>query len=176
MLLFLYLIRRRKRLLILDLNGVLVHREHISKLNGVDKSEAIRKDKIFIWKRPNVDEFLRWCSKHFDVAIWSSVKKHNLDPILETLDIKPVFVWDQSRCVKVTPHPDPNSDKPDCLTKPLHVLWKDPWWYNSANTYIVDDCQYKMKCNPKANVILVSAWNKDTKKDLGLFQLKERLK
>ena len=171
----------KRRLLILDLNDVLICRKHISDVmkHDIDTTHAIRKGNMFFWARPGVDIFLRWCTQRFDVAVWSSMAKHNLNIALSVLDFKPMYVWDQSHCCRVTPHPDPRSTKPDCLTKPLAGIHKNDklfLWYSCDNIYIVDNCPYKMKYNAEKNVVLVDAWDIYNDDDMGLYNLFKKLK
>jgi hypothetical protein len=85
-----------KPLIILDLNGFLIHRphkDHYAKCKHlVNEQYTIgtlslpeKKRNSAVWFRPNVREFLSWLMEHFHVAIWSSVLENNRSPIVETL-------------------------------------------------------------------------------------------
>ncbi|WKA04009.1 hypothetical protein VitviT2T_022076 [Vitis vinifera] len=64
----------RKKLLILDINGLLADiQSHTPKGYKVDKRIAKRA----VFKRPFCSEFLKFCFERFDVGIWSSRTKYS---------------------------------------------------------------------------------------------------
>lgn len=97
----------RRRLLILDLNGLLCHRKHVSELHE-DIPESViahaqRRGNQFVWARPHVDEFLRYCVDRFDVGLWSSATQQRLMEFLPAVVAEDVyarlaFVWSQDQC------------------------------------------------------------------------------
>ncbi|MCL7052106.1 hypothetical protein MKW94_029340 [Papaver nudicaule] len=136
-----------KKLLILDVNGLLGH--------VVGRS---------ITKRPHYYEFLEFCFERFHVAIWSSRLRSNLDPVLDDLmgDMKKdlLFCWDSSHCTDTGHHTLENSNKPLVL-KELRILWNQhephlPWRkgvFNETNTLLLDDSPCKSLLNPPHTAI-----------------------
>ncbi len=160
-------------LLILDLNNVLIHCIPIKEVKerNIDTTGAIRVGNKYVWKRPFMEIFLDYFINRYDVAIWSSVRKDNLELLLDLLkpySYKFKYIWDQSFCKRVTPHPNPNSGKPDILSKPLDNL-KDQHTYK--HVIIIDDCIYKMQENNPRNVIIIKKWEYNDKFDTELLKL-----
>jgi RNA polymerase II subunit A small phosphatase-like protein len=84
-------------LLILDLDETLIHAS----------TEIIRDDfdfqvyRYFIYKRPGLDAFLRFCAQHFKLAIWSSASDDYVNAVVQQIfpsDVSLEFVWARSRC------------------------------------------------------------------------------
>lgn len=149
----------KKKLLILDLNGVLIDRN--------------RETKQYV-KRPQVEVFLDWCFEHFEVAVWSSAKKHNAERLaLDTLGLERTkrlrFLWHQDQC---TPHPT----KEFVFKKPLQKVWDIfPHHYDQTNTIIMDDTPEKMEDNPPHTWFRVKTWKGGDHEEETLKQLEERL-
>ena len=62
-----------RKLLILDLNNILIRRKYVK-----DAGDAVGAEKcgnFMVWKRPHLNEFLDFAFENFDVAVWSSVVK-----------------------------------------------------------------------------------------------------
>ncbi|XP_042507232.1 WD repeat-containing protein 87-like isoform X2 [Macadamia integrifolia] len=84
----------RKKLLILDLNGLLA--DIVSDApKGFKADKKIAKKSLF--KRSHCDEFLKFCFERFDVGVWSSRYKKNVDSVVDFLmkDMKHklLFCW-----------------------------------------------------------------------------------
>jgi len=150
---FLFLSAMQQRLVILDLNGFLVHRIH--ERDTYDLSDEFLKtaDKharpFFIWKRPHADEFLQFIFQHFSVAVWTSARKQNADQMLSVL-LTPdqrrelLFEWNQAHCGKKKI----NTKKRFLFTKPLAKVWATFSGFDATNTLIIDDSPEKMVDNP----------------------------
>jgi hypothetical protein len=88
-------------LLILDLNGVLCLSQH-KKVAGV--KEDARANVKYLYFRPYLEHFLRFCFQKFRVAIWSSNAKHNVTATVEQIirnreDFQRLkFVWSRMDC------------------------------------------------------------------------------
>jgi TFIIF-interacting CTD phosphatase-like protein len=39
--------------------------------------------KFFVWKRPHVDAFVEYLLENFEVGVWSSAMKHNVDKLID---------------------------------------------------------------------------------------------
>ncbi|XP_072991769.1 uncharacterized protein [Typha latifolia] len=152
---------QRKKLLILDLNGVLA--DVILDFRKLLKAPKYI-DKKAVFKRPFCDEFLKFCFEKFNIGIWSSRKRKNVDYLVDYLmgDMKHhlLFCWDQSKCTITGFNTVENVHKPLVL-KEMRKLWnKDehdlPWEkgeYSPLNTLLVDDSPYKALCNPPHTAI-----------------------
>ncbi|XP_021757165.1 uncharacterized protein LOC110722205 isoform X2 [Chenopodium quinoa] len=156
----------RRKLLVLDVNGILVDivvgYSHRYKPDTRVATKAV-------FKRPFCDEFLQFCFDRFDVGIWSSRTRQNLkkvvDFLLEDSKDRLRFCWDQSHCTATEYKTLENREKPLVL-KELKYLWWDtkgsrlPWdagYYNETNTVLLDDSPYKALRNPVAQYSHISA-------------------
>ncbi|ESR54016.1 hypothetical protein CICLE_v10018923mg [Citrus x clementina] len=151
----------KKKLLVLDLNGLLVD-------IVASPYHRYRPDKMVsnkaVFKRPCCDEFLSFCFERFNVGVWSSRVKKNLDNVIDFLlgDSRQnlLFCWDASQCSETGLHSLENKRKPLVL-KELKKLWEKidpnlPWKkgeYNETNTLLLDDSPYKALCNPAHTAI-----------------------
>ncbi|KAL8056815.1 hypothetical protein ABFX02_04G143500 [Erythranthe guttata] len=150
-----------KKLLVLDVNGLLVDINSYVPYD-YDPDDIIQKKAVF--KRPYCDDFLRFCFERFNVGVWSSRTKRNIEPILDFLlgkdKCKLLFCWDQSHCTNTGYYTIEKRYKP-LLLKKLKKLWEKfepdlPWergLYNETNTLLLDDSPYKALCNPRYTAI-----------------------
>ncbi|KAF9609450.1 hypothetical protein IFM89_016250 [Coptis chinensis] len=72
-------------LLILDLNGVLVHANKLDLPLGFKADTFISRKAII--RRPFCDDFLKFCFERFYVGVWSSRKKLNLVRLLKKVPV-----------------------------------------------------------------------------------------
>ncbi|XP_073004750.1 uncharacterized protein [Typha latifolia] len=151
----------RRKLLVLDLNGLLADiNQYYAYAHKAHKKVSGK----LVFKRPFCDDFLKFCFQNFEIGIWSSRKKYNVDDVVDFLmgDLKQnlLFCWDQSKCTITGFKTIENVHKPLVL-KELKKLWnKDepdlPWErgeYSASNTLLVDDSPYKALCNPSHTAI-----------------------
>ncbi|CAF0743332.1 unnamed protein product [Didymodactylos carnosus] len=174
-----------KRLLILDLNGILVHRvykKEYYKYQDLFKNEyrngtierPLYKGNFAIWLRPGVKEFLQWCLDHFHIGIWSSVRKENMVPLIEALlpnesdHSNLLFYWWQDMCL-MEKNDDKNEKTSTSFYKCLERVWntqslEEKWKLNQKNgnwreqTLIVDDNKSKVRDNPEFTAIHPQSW------------------
>ncbi|KAL6988334.1 hypothetical protein U1Q18_014085, partial [Sarracenia purpurea var. burkii] len=161
----------RKKLLVLDLNGFLVHRVfcYDPKINDVRNNR--RPDAIagnfLVFNRPFCMEFLEFCFERFEVGLWSSARERNVDAILDTikrgLKGKLLFVWDQAKCTDSGFKSLEKKDKPIFLKDLKKLLEVEdpslPWRlgkFSSSNTLLIDDEPYKSLLNPVINLEIPS--------------------
>lgn len=168
-------VTRRKKLLVLDLNGLLA--DIVSPL--ADCKADINIGRRAIFKRPFCEEFLKFCFDKFEVGIWSSRKKNNVDRITEFLlgDMKRrlLFCWDMSYCSTTTLGSLENRHK-YVVFKDLNQLWEKhdprlPWQkgdYNESNTVLLDDSPYKALLNPPYTAIFPHSYSHQNKSDTSL--------
>ncbi|XP_020572895.1 uncharacterized protein LOC110019537 isoform X2 [Phalaenopsis equestris] len=157
----------RKKLLVLDLNGILcdvVFGSHGSRLPY--KKVSLRS----VFKRPFLDEFLAFCFERFAVGVWSSRNKNNIIGVINYVmrDSKDrlLFCWDQSKCTFTGFNTIENRHKPLVL-KELMKLWDKeeadlPWEkgeYSPSNTLLIDDSPYKALSNPLHTAIFPSPYD-----------------
>ncbi|MCL7044597.1 hypothetical protein MKW94_013987, partial [Papaver nudicaule] len=148
-----------KKLLVLDLNGLLV---------DIGKKSCT--------KRPYCDEFLKFCFENFHVGVWSSRKKSNVNKVVKYVmgDMKEnlLFCWDVSHCTETGFKVIGEWYKPLVL-KELKKLWNKyepdlPWQkgvFNESNTLLLDDSPYKALCNPLYTAVFPSSYTRDILKD-----------
>ncbi|CAL5092096.1 unnamed protein product [Urochloa decumbens] len=166
-------VKRKKKLLILDLNGLLAdinqdyHSSHLS--HGKVRGKLV-------FKRPYCDDFLRFCVSNFELAIWSSRLKANTDAVVDILmkDLKHhlLFCWDASKCAATGHYTIENKNKPLVL-KELKKLWNKeepdlPWQqgeFSPSNTLLVDDSPYKALRNPPNTAIFPYSYSYKNEKD-----------
>ncbi|GAB2289725.1 hypothetical protein Dimus_024032 [Dionaea muscipula] len=151
----------RKKLLILDLNGLLA--DIVLLFSDEFKPDTKISGKA-VFKRPFCDDFLQFCFERFDVGVWSSRTRRNVDQVVSFLmgsaKEKLIFCWDQSYCTQTGYHTIGNQHKP-LLLKELDKLWSKqepclPWEmgdYNESNTLLLDDSPYKALRNPPHTAI-----------------------
>ncbi|XP_039131430.1 uncharacterized protein LOC120267813 isoform X2 [Dioscorea cayenensis subsp. rotundata] len=157
----------RQKLLVLDLNGLLA--DILSDPRKAHKADIrIRGKSLF--KRPFCDDFLKFCFERFNIGVWSSRVRYNVDSVVDFLmgDFKQklLFCWDLSKCTTTGFRTIENVHKPLVL-KDLKKLWnkEDPdlQWeigeYTSSNTLLIDDSPYKALCNPPYTSIFPHPYN-----------------
>ncbi|KAL6596935.1 hypothetical protein ACP70R_047069 [Stipagrostis hirtigluma subsp. patula] len=158
---------RKKKLLILDLNGLLAD------INQDFKNAEFAHAKVrgkLVFKRPYYDDFLRFCFQNFELGVWSSRKKENVNTVVNILmrDLKQylLFCWDMSHCTVTGCTTVDNKNKPLVL-KELKKLWNKedvnlPWEqgeFSPSNTLLVDDSPYKALCNPPHTAIFPNPYS-----------------
>ncbi|KAG8638974.1 hypothetical protein MANES_14G086700v8 [Manihot esculenta] len=153
-----------KKLLILDINGILA--------DIVSCCSTISRKSVF--KRPFFDDFMQFCFDKFNVGVWSSRSKKNVNLALNFLmrgsRHKLLFCWHRSHCTKTGFTTIESKSKPLVL-KELKKLWDKlepglPWKkgeYNESNTLLLDDSPYKALRNPAHTAVFPHPYqNKDT--------------
>ncbi|XP_057447725.1 uncharacterized protein LOC130739449 isoform X2 [Lotus japonicus] len=151
----------KKKLLVLDINGLLA--DIVSPRPKDHKADATIAGRA-IFKRPFYLEFLKFCFEKFEVGIWSSRTKKNVQRVIDYLmgDMKNklLFCWDLSHCTETSFRTLENKHKP-LVFKDLRKLWEKhdpdlPWekgYYNELNTLLLDDSPYKALLNPLLEAI-----------------------
>ncbi|KAL1809646.1 hypothetical protein ACET3Z_026636 [Daucus carota] len=166
----------RRKLLILDVNGVLAD---VVSPPPKDCRGDINILRRAIFKRPFYQEFLRFCFDNFDVGIWSSRSKKVVDRVIDYLlgDMKHnlVFSWDLSKCTKTGLYTLENKHKP-LVCKDLRKIWEGydddlPWEkgvYNESNTLLLDDSPHKALLNPMHTAVFPYSFTYKDKHDTSL--------
>ncbi|XP_021615959.1 uncharacterized protein LOC110617475 isoform X3 [Manihot esculenta] len=176
-----------KKLLILDVNGLLA--DIVPYCYDEYKADIVisRKSVILsfpVFKRPFCDNFMQFCFEKFNVGVWSSRTKKNVDMVIDFLmgdsRRKLLFSWHQSHCTDTGFTTVENSNKP-LLLKELKKLWDKlepdlPWnkgEYNESNTLLLDDSPYKALRNPAHTAVFPLSYRYKNSGDTSLgFHLK----
>jgi len=157
----------KKKLLILDLNGLLA--DINEDYHNAHMADAKVRGKL-VFRRPYCDDFLNFCALNFELGIWSSRKKENVDSVVNIVmnEFKPrlLFCWDLSKCTFTGHKTLENKHKPLVL-KELRKLWNMeepdlPWEegdYSPSNTLLVDDSPYKALRNPPYTAIFPRSYS-----------------
>ncbi|XP_057739601.1 uncharacterized protein LOC130956573 [Arachis stenosperma] len=163
----------KKKLLILDINGLLA--DVVSPRPKDHKADRIVAGRA-IFQRPFYTEFLKFCFEKFEVAVWSSRKKKNVQRILDYLmaDMKEklLFYWDASHCTGTNVRTMENKHK-KVLFKDLRNVWEKrypnlPWekgYFNESNTLLLDDSPYKALLNPPHTSVFPLSFSYQNKSD-----------
>ncbi|KAK2418349.1 putative FCP1 proteiny domain-containing protein [Trifolium repens] len=147
----------KKKLLVMNLNGFLLHRVHVRDKEALPKSRTdhYKSLNFLLFKRPFSEEFMKFCLEIFEVGIWSSAQDHNVHGALtyaigEESKNKLLFIWNQNHCRNTGFKSVENKEKP-LFFKPLKYVWEyvtkgGP--YSVSNTLLIDHKPYKAFLNP----------------------------
>lgn len=156
-------------LLVLDLNGLLVHRIRRKNLTKEDKA-ALDAAKVpqplfagkhyYCWLRPGCKDFVEFLFSNFDILVWSSARIENVQLLVDlTMESKRSQIVDtfcQEHCEEVGKHP--NDKFRPLFIKPLNKVWDKHPQYSQLNTLLLDDSHYKAVLNPPGTSIHPKEW------------------
>ncbi|GJT95688.1 uncharacterized FCP1 homology domain-containing protein-like protein, partial [Tanacetum coccineum] len=142
---------RKKKLLVLPLGGIIVHRAHRAKPYDIPKTRQpnFKYGHFLVYKRPYCEDFLMFCIERFEVGIWSSAREQNmqwgLTNVVGELKSKILFTWGRSK--RMHGHGVQvfgKRDKP-LFIKELRHLWRNDYsnlpWHDgdcaSSNTLLI---------------------------------------
>ncbi|KAK4348422.1 hypothetical protein RND71_031177 [Anisodus tanguticus] len=150
----------KKKLLVLNLSGLLVHRVHRrDRFNVQSYKPDLICGNFSVFKRPFCDQFLKFCLERFEVGLWSSAMERNMDAILDNIMVglrrKLLFVWDQQKCVDSGFKCLEKKEKPIFL-KPMKTIWENKYdllpfrggKFSESNTLMIDDEPHIALINP----------------------------
>ncbi|TKY55835.1 FCP1 likey domain-containing protein [Spatholobus suberectus] len=166
----------KKKLLVMNLNGLLLHRTNRGNKGEIPRSRRPdwRSGNYLAFKRPSSEEFMKFCLERFEVGIWSSAKEHNFDAALNcaigALKSKLLFVWDQDQCTNSGFRSLENKFKP-LFFKELNKVWdnvKKGCPYSASNTLLIDDKPYKAFLNPDNTSIFPEPYKPEDEADNAL--------
>ena len=92
-----------QKLLILDLDETLVHATELPLFRTAD----FRVASYYVYRRPNLTNFLAFVRHRFHVAVWSSSTSLYLKQVLHHIlppDYPLVFAWSRDRCTRFFDH------------------------------------------------------------------------
>ena len=155
-----------KKLVVLDIDETLIY----ASKNQLDQKHDFEVGPYFVYKRPYVDEFLEFCSEHFDVAIWTTAGEDFASNVYCKLfpdgyELK--FLWSHEKC---TPKFNPNLMETVNIKNLIKVKRKG---YSLEHVIMVDDTPEKLEKN-YGNLVRVNEFIGDTK-DAELLHLKDYL-
>ena len=151
----------RRRLIILDLNGLLLFRVMEGKKKAYKDylSTSKKVGNFRVWERPFCVPFVNFVLDNFDVVVWSSAMKHNVDPLVDSVfgerkaELKGVLY--QNSCLRQR-YPDETVKKP-LFKKPLEKAWEVAGeGFDETNTLLIDDTE--IKATYADNVFCPSEW------------------
>ncbi|XP_030452184.1 uncharacterized protein LOC115674019 isoform X2 [Syzygium oleosum] len=166
----------RRKLLILDINGLLAD---IVSPPPKDYKADINIARRAVFKRPFCVDFLKFCFERFDVGIWSSRNKKNVERVVNYLlgDMKHklLFCWDLSHCTATRFRTLENKHKA-LVFKEVRRLWEKhesslPWEkgeYDESNTLLLDDSPYKALLNPPNTAVFPNSYKFQNESDVSL--------
>lgn len=131
----------QKPLVVLDLNGVLLHTQR-RPVKSPRKPDFVINNANYVYLRPQVREFLQLAFQHFRVAIWTSRKRHNALPMVaklltESQHRQLLFLWTRDECIV-----NEQTYASIKSTKRLLQHFGDTW--DASQIAIVDDSAEKM--------------------------------
>lgn len=177
-----------RKLVVLDLNGVLVNRSYNPNHKGnSDQEDPNQKGSncgrqfcvgaFYVTPRPNLIPFIDYLFRHYDVAIWSSATHANVCNTLECVLGKKrctrfVFIWSQNQCVAVKDtqlsDSDDNQKHKLLLSKPFHLISNRFPQYTSDQILMIDDSIQKYGAQSYPNLFAVSPWDSSAQDDYSL--------
>ena len=158
---------KNKHLLVFDLNGILCDRRR-SLVN--DQTPSFSTKNNYVYVRPHAKEFIFWAVQQYDVAIWSSAMKYNVESLVPQLlgprlSRRIKFIFTQEQCINI----ENNNQKKPVLTKPLSKIIEVYNDIGLENILMIDDSKEKMVSNPDNNYIIIESWNIEAQKDDNLL-------
>jgi len=155
--------KKKRKLLVLDLNGLLIDRTFVKEYKKQDNTATPTKiGAFFVWKRPHLDTFIDYILQNFNVSVWSSAKINNVqnlvDFIFEDRQKELIFMWDQSKCI--AEHRD---DTHPLFLKPIDKILEVFPEYKDRILFI-DDSPEKLKKNGNYTYVSFTMWDM-TKQD-----------
>ena len=178
---------KRIRLIILDMNKLLVFRafqpklkEEFPKITNAMLMDAELLGKHYTWLRPGTRQFIDQCMADYQVAVWSSAQPQNVKLLCDHVfgpdkRSQLVFEWSQEQCDVVDPHPDPTERKP-LFTKPLSKVVAAFPQFSMDEILIIDDSLLKMSDNPKTSYLLTKEWSPCEREEESLQEIFEEIK
>ncbi|KAL2933528.1 hypothetical protein RDABS01_016647 [Bienertia sinuspersici] len=153
---------KKNKLIIFNLNGLLIHRAHRLNQSAIPINripDGVYNRNRLVYKRDFLDEFMKFCLDRFEVGLWSSAQE-----------------YDQDRCT------DTGFKSLEKSTKPLFLKeLRKIWWHSSrgamfseSNTLLVDDDPSKALLNPPNTGIFPETYDPNNDDDNAL-DLKEEL-
>ena len=157
---------RLRILLILDVGGLLLDRLRRGEPSPVGVQESFAygsgNGRYRVFERPHARAFCAWALQTFRVAVWSSARLSNLQPLVDFMFTEEqrarlAFVWGQDKCGTAgTVNSRQGGTKPLFLKELSKVF--DAGLGDASTTLLVDDDAYKASRNPAHTAIHPAKW------------------
>lgn len=155
-----------QRLLILDVNGLLLRRQprpfQPTPVNHYFTAGH------YVMLRPGLTQFLHFLFRFFKVGLWSSMKVRDLQSVINVMQFAGVdftyfeFLLDRSYCYEDPEYQHPHLPFAEMYTKPfLHI----PHTVDPCNTILLDEHREKGKYNPTGSTLVIQGFNADPQDD-----------
>ncbi|EPS73978.1 hypothetical protein M569_00776, partial [Genlisea aurea] len=166
----------RKKLLVLDVNGILVD---IVRPPPKNCRGDVHMYGQAVFKRPFCWDFLEFCFQNFYVGIWSSRSERVLNGVVDYLmgglKYKLVFCWNMEKCTKTGLKTLEHKHKL-LVFKELREIWECNSFesprkkgdFDESNTLLLDDSPYKAFLNPLHTAIFPRPYSYQDKNDNSL--------
>jgi TFIIF-interacting CTD phosphatase-like protein len=154
------------KLLILDLDETLIHATD----KPLEREADFQTERYYVYKRPDLEKFLRFCQDNFQVGIWTSGGSDFAKTVVKNIfpeNYLLQFVWSRKRCTKAY-----DSEKmKSYYLKNLAKLKRRG--YSLDEIIMVDDTPQKLQKN-YGNLVRITKWLGDLG-DIELLQLSQYL-
>ncbi|KAL1498987.1 hypothetical protein AB1Y20_013506 [Prymnesium parvum] len=155
---------RRRPLLILDVNGLLLYRVRKAALRSMHigrRPDASARG-VAVFLRPHALSFVRWCAEEFALVVWSTAAAHNVSPLVDLVfrdSPPPLAVFDGSHCT-ATGRMHPHEQHKPLVLKQLSTVWSHDALrhFSARDTLLLDDSPYKAAANPQNTSLHPPAW------------------
>ena len=153
----------KRKLLILDLDETLIY----SNTQSLERKEDFMIDGYNVYKRPDLNPFLKFCFINFDVAVWTSSSSDYADLVIENIfpkSIKLKFIWSRERCTQRL-----NRDNAEYYwIKDLKKVKR--LGYNLESVIMIDDSTEKLERNYGNHIFLTPYYGAKDDDELGFLQ------
>lgn len=165
-----------RKLIVLDVNGLMIHKVlSINDKEDINHLESYKTNKLNIYIRKGIYDFIKKLNETFDLAIWTSTNSYTLNYLINSIykntQVKFKFVWYRDRTVLR----DINDKECYKTIKPVESILYNPVInyekkYNKDNIIFVDDELDKISMN-KNNCIIkeFDPYNEHNEQELDLI-------
>ncbi len=153
----------KRKLLILDLDETLI----FSDTQSLERREDFKIDGYYVYKRPDLNPFLKFCFINFDVAVWTSSTSDYADLVIKNIFPNPnkaKFVWCRERCTQRL-----NRDSAGYYwIKDLKKVKR--LGYDLGSVIMIDDSTEKLERNYGNHIFVTPYYGAKEDDELGLLQ------
>ena len=152
--------QQHKKLLILDVNGLLLHRVYGGR-GKMQREPDGKVGRFSVWLRPHARDFVRWCVERFVLVVWSTAMRHNVEPLVDFLfegtAARPHAVFDGSHCTDTgLRHPQRRAKR--LVLKELKTVQTALGIDAATEALLIDDSPYKAAHNPPHTCASPQEW------------------
>lgn len=166
-----------KKLLILDLDETLISTTNNKPLS-YDFSFVLQNLIYYVNIRPNLNIFIDFCFKYFNLAIWSAGDEEYVNEIIKYIfknrQNQLLFIWSKKKCTQIIKTYNFYNQNV-ILIKNLKKIWrKKSFNFDKTNTLIIDDTPYTYIKN-YGNAIRIKNFEIYNEKDTEFDRVKDIL-